>query len=408
MAASSASEPASLPSFPFAGSSGGEFPAELRRLLAEPTLTRVMLPSGHPAWLAAHLDHVRAVGADPRFSRALANRPGAPALGPISQQLPVSLPIIFNLDPPEHTRLRKLVAGAFTQRRMEEFRPEIERIVAGQIQEVADCGPPADLVRHFSAVIPGAVICELLGLPAADGDRIRRAAEAIVAVSGRSSQEVGATVADVLAYMADLIADRRMHPGPDLLSTLIAARDDDDKLSELELIVLCGTLFIAGNQSTINQISNLVLTLLEHPAELARLRDHPDLLPAAVEELLRFFPRPDGGRQIRIATANVEVGGVTVREGDAVLLSHTAANRDPAAFDEPDRLDLGRPDNHHLTFGVGVHFCLGAALARLQLQIAIGALLHRFPRLHLAVPAAELPWNDTGTHWALAELMVAW
>ena len=168
------------------------------------------------------------------------------------------------------------------------------------------------------------------------------------------------------------------------------------------------TLFIAGNQSTINQISNLVLTLLEHPAELAWLRDHPDLLPAAVEELLRFFPRPDGGRQIRIATADVEVGGVTVRAGDAVLVSHTAANRDTAAFGDPDRLNLARPDNHHLTFGVGAHFCLGAHLARLELQIAIGALLRHFPGLRLAVPVTELPWSDAGTHWALAGLRVTW
>jgi len=406
--ASSMSESPALPSFPFPGASGGEFPAELYRLLAEPELTRVMLPSGHPAWLAAHLDHVRAVGADPRFSRALAVQPGAPAIGPISQQLPGSLPIIFNLDPPEHTRLRKLVAGAFTQRKMEGHRPTIERIVAKQIQELAETGPPADLVRHFSAVIPGAVICELLGLPAAAGERFRRVAEAMLTVSGRSSEEVSAIRDEMLGYMIKLIADRRAQPGPDLLSALISARDNDDKLSELELIVLCGSLFIAGNQTTANQISNLVLTLLEHPAELAWLRDHPELLPVAVEELLRFFPKRDGGLQIRIATDDVEIGGVTVRAGDAVLISHTAANRDPATFDEPDRLDLGRPDNHHVTFGVGAHFCLGAQLARLELQIAIGALLRQFPGLRLAVPAAELAWNDTLTTWALAELMIAW
>ena len=408
MTASSMSEPPALPGFPFPGGSGGEFPAELHRLLAEPKLTRVMLPSGHPAWLAAHLDHVRAVGADPRFSRAMAVRPGAPAIGPISQQLPGGLPIIFNLDPPEHTRIRKLVAGAFTQRKMEGYRPSIERIVAQQVQELAESGPPADLVRHFSAVIPGAVICELLGLQAADGERFRRAAEGMLTVSGRSPEEVSAIRDEMLGRMIELIADRRANPGQDLLSTLISALDDDDKLSELELIVLCGTLFIAGNQTTANQISNLVLTLLEHPAELARLRDHPELLPVAVEELLRFFPKRDGGLQIRIATADVEIGGITVRAGDAVLISHTAANRDPAAFDEPDRLDISRPDNHHLTFGVGAHFCLGAQLARLELQIAIGALLHRFPGLRLAVPAAELPWTDILTTWALTELMVAW
>ena len=257
-------------------------------------------------------------------------------------------------------------------------------------------------------MIPGAVICELLGLPASDRDRIRRLAEVMLAVSGRSPEEVNATRLEVLGYMTELVTDRRAHPGQDLLSTLISARDDDDKLSEFELIVLCGTLFIAGNQSTINQISNLVLTLLKHPAELAWLRDHPDLLPAAVEELLRFFPRPDGGRQIRIATADVEVGGVTVRAGDAVLVSHTAANRDTAAFDDPDRLNLARPDNHHLTFGVGAHFCLGAHLARLELQIAIGALLRHFPGLRLAVPVTELQWSDAGTHWALAGLRVTW
>jgi nocardicin N-oxygenase len=291
---------------------------------------------------------------------------------------------------------------------MEGYRPTIERIVAKQIQELAESGPPADLVRHFSAVIPGAVICELLGLPAAGAERFRRAAEGMLTVSGRSSEEVSAIRDEMIGYMIELIADRRAQPGQDLLSTLISARDDDDKLSELELIVLCGTLFIAGNQTTTNQISNLVLTLLEHPAELAQLRDHPELLPVAVEELLRFFPKRDGGLQIRIATDDVEIGGVTVRAGEAVLISHTAANRDPAAFDEPDRLDLGRPDNHHVTFGVGAHFCLGAQLARLELQIAIGALLRQFPGLLLAVPAAELPWKDTLTTWALAELMIAW
>ncbi len=408
MTTPSAPDQAALPTFPFPGGAGGEFPAELRRLLAEPTLTKVMLPSGHQAWLAAHFEHVRAVGADPRFSRALAMRPGSPAIGPISQSLPVALPIIFNIDPPEHTRIRKLIAGAFTQRKIAGFRPRIEQIVAAQIRMLADCGPPADLVQNFSAVIPGAVICDLLGLPVADGERIRRLAEGMLAVSGRTPDEVADIRDEVLGYMIQLIADRRAHPGQDLLSAIIAARDEDDKLSELELIVLCGTLFIAGNQSTINTMSNLVLTLLEHPAELAWLRDHPDLLPVAVEELLRFFPRPDGGRQIRIATTDVEVGGVTVREGDAVLVSHTAANRDPAAFDEPDRLDLGRPDNHHLAFGAGAHFCLGAHLARLELQTAIGALLRHFPGLRLAIPAEQLPWSDAGTHWALTELMVTW
>jgi cytochrome P450 len=405
----SASTQSGMPRFPFPGDSVLEFSAELRRLLDQPTMTQVLLPSGHSAWLAVRYDDVRAVSTDRRFSRAEATRPGSPFVGALAVAPGADLPLISNMDPPEHTRLRKLVAGAFSPRRVEEMRSRIEQIVAERLDAVAAAGPPADLVGQLAVAVPITVICDLLGVPRTEQARIGRCSDVVISVSGHTAEEVRAAREELLGYLAGLVAAKRAHPGEDLLSALIAARDDDDRLSELELLLLAGFLLVSGHETSRNQIGNMIVILLEHPGELARLRAQPDLLPAAVEELLRYAQgAAGGGFSVRIATGDVELGGVRVRAGEAVVPARQAANRDAAVFADPDRLDVGRVANPHLTFGVGVHFCLGAQLARLELQIVLGAVLRRFPDLRLAVPATELRWRQGLTQRGLAELPVVW
>ncbi len=404
----SADQP-TLPMFPFPGDFSNDLPPGLRQRRDAGTMTKVQLASGHTAWLAVRYDDVRLVSTDRRFSRAEASRPDAPYTGPISMRPPSDLPVIVNLDPPDHTRIRKLVSGTFSPRRVEALRPRIEQIVAERLDAIEAAGRPADLVSQFAVPVPVTVICELLGAPQHGRDLIHRCADVLITVAGRTEEEVAQAQAELLGYLSELIADKRQHPGDDLLSGLIAARDNDDQLSEVELLVLAATLLIAGHETTANQIGSVVVTLLEHPDQLARLRAEPGLLPTAVEELLRFVPLgSEGGFGIRIATDDVEVGGVTVRAGEAVIPARYVANRDPAVFTDPDRLDVGRQERPHIAFGAGIHYCLGAQLARMELQISLTALLRRYPDLRLAVPASELVWRQGMAQRGLAELPVTW
>jgi len=402
-------EQSGMPRFPFPGESVLEFSPELRRLLDQPAMTKVVLPSGHWAWLAVRHEDVRAVSTDRRFSRAEATRPGSPFVGALVVAPGAGLPLISNMDPPEHTRLRKLIAGAFSPRRVEDMRPRIEQIVAERLDAVVAAGPPADLVADLAVAVPITVISELLGVPGTEQARIGRCSDVVISVSGHTAEQVQAARDEMLGYLGELLAAKRVHPGDDLLSALIVARDGEDLLSELELLLLAGFLLVSGHETSRNQIGSMILILLEHPAELARLRARPDLLPAAVEELLRYAQgAAGGGFSVRIATADVEVGGVTVRAGEAVVPARPAANRDPAVFTDPDRLDIARMPNPHLTFGAGIHFCLGAQLARLELQIVLDAVLRRFPDLRLAVPTTELQWRQGLTQRGLAALPVRW
>ena len=377
--------------------------AELQR---EQPVTKVDLPDGGSAWLVTRYADVRQVLTDPRFSRALAAQSDRPKRG---LEL-LAADSILGMDPPEHTRLRKLVASAFTARRVSELRPSVVRIVDELLDGLVDQPRPADLVHHFSLALPVRVICTLLGVPAEDLDKFHGWSDSVMADWDQDPDAIIGGFQAIGGYIAGLIEIKREEPADDLMTALIAARDEQDRLSEEELVRLGLTLLVAGHETTANQINMSLLTLLKYPDELAKLRDDPGLIPGAVEELMRFVQLGGGagGPVERIATEDMELGGVLIPAGDAVLPIFNAANRDPLAYDDPDRLDVTRQIASHLAFGAGVHHCLGAQLARMELQEAFAGLVRRLPGLRLAVPVEELRFKSGMIVYSLHELPVTW
>ena len=359
-------------------------------------------------WVLSRYDDVVTVLRDPRFGReAIANVVRDREL--FQDQTGPARSMLFR-DPPDHTRLRSLVQKAFTPRVVEGLRPRVQAIVDGLLDEVTPAGT-MDVIADVAYPLPVIVICEMLGVPASDRDAFKgwsldvaRSLDALVIPAETGIVERGVAARRAFGgYFRALIAERRRRPRPDLLSALIAAEEEGDKLSEAELLATCILLFVAGHETTVNLIGNGLLALLCHPAELARLRDDPKLAESAVEELLRY----DGPvqRTGRVAKEDVVLDGHKIAAGELVLALVGAANRDPAHFREPDRLDVARADNRHIAFGWGIHFCLGASLARLEAQITLATLLRRMPRLRLQSETAH--WRPTSVLRGLADLPVA-
>ncbi|MBB1158736.1 MULTISPECIES: cytochrome P450 [Amycolatopsis] len=342
-------------------------------------MIRVQMPRGEAAWLATRYADARLVLGDRRFSRALAQESDEPRMS--EYRRPGG---ILSMDPPDHTRLRTLVAKAFTARRVEELRPRVARLADDLIKELREHGQPADLVDLYALPIPVAVICELLGVPVADRPQFREWSDAALSTTRLTPEEAERSREELRAYMAGLIAEHRAQPQDDLMTALIEARDVRDRLTELELVDLCVGILVAGHETTASQIPNFVYALLDQHEHWERLCADPSLIPTAVEELLRFVPLGAGAGFARYATEDVEVGDVLVRQGEPVLVAIGAANRDRLQFGAADQLVLDRGDNHHLGFGHGVHHCLGAPLARLELQEALRALTRELPGLRLA------------------------
>jgi len=296
---------------------------------------------------------------------------------------------MLDRDPPDHTRLRGLVSKAFTPKALERLRPDIQQIVNTLLDKVERHGE-MDLIDEFAYPLPVNVICDMLGVPVKDHERfkqwgldIARGLDAIMLPPDSEVLQRSIAGRRALAeYFRELIAERRAAPRDDMLSALIAAEEAGDKLNEDELLATCLLLLVAGHETTVNLIGNGTLALLRHPAELRRLREAPGIIGTAVEELLRF----DGPvqRTARIPSEDIVIGGRTIPKGELVMPFLGAADRDPAQFPDPHRLDLTRADNRHIAFGMGIHFCLGAPLARMEGQIAINTLLKRLPKLALA------------------------
>lgn len=390
--------PSALPRFPFDTPFLLDDEPAHARLRVETPVARVQLADGTPVWAALGHEAVRTVLTDPRFSRAAGTAPGAPTLTPGITSKPDN---ILNMDPPQHSRLRRLVAPVFTSRALELRRPRIQEITDGLLDAIAEHGPPADLVSLVAYPLPITALCDLLGMPYADIDRVAHLLDQI-GVDGRTDLSPL-----VVAYMSELIAAKRQHPDGHLLSQLIEAHDQGDRLSEPELLQLTMGMILAGHETTANQLPNSLLTLFRHPDQLTLLRARPELVPGAVEELLRFT-RLLSSVFSRTATEDVELEGVTVPAGDTVFALHYAANRDGRVYREPDRFDVTREGPPHLSFGLGPHVCLGAPLARIELQVALASLLRRFPGLELAVPESQLEWRQGNVVRAVHALPVRW
>jgi cytochrome P450 len=383
------SETSTLPLFPFDTPPEQDGEPEHRRLLTDCPVSRVRMADGTPVWVVASAAGVRTVLTDPRFSRAAASVPGAPTLTPgISSQSDNML----NMDPPGHTRLRRLVAGPFTARMVEQRRPRIQEIADGLVDAMVAQGPPADLVEALAMPLPITVVCDLLGMPYEDVEPVRRLSEVTQAIDAYPVEAIMRAAGEMVAYITALVAARQATPGDDLTTQLIDARDRDDRMSPHEVVQMITGIIVAGHETTACQLPISMLTLFRHPDQLALLRERPELAPGAVDELLRYV-RLLPAAFSRVTTADVEVDGFTVPAGESVFALQYAANRDGAAYPEPDRFDITRAGPPSLTFGTGPHVCLGATLARVELQVAIGTLLRRLPRLALAVPEASIEWR---------------
>jgi cytochrome P450 len=376
---------------------------EIRAISRDRPVFRAELPEGRIVWLVSGYENVREMIIDQRFSRALAVAPGQAQQG--FEMFAASS--INGMDPPEHTRLRKLVAGAFTARRVEALRPRVASIVSELIDTMLDRPQPADLVAAFSLPLPAQVICEMLGVPAEDIEQFHTWSDAVMGDWQRDSDEIMTAVVELYGYFGRLIEIKRARPSDDLMSALIAARDDADRLSEEELTVLGCTLLIGGHETTANQINLSLLLLFDHPGEAAKLRADEGLIPGAVEELLRYV-RLGGLAPARVTKEDVEIGGVTIPAGEQVIPLIATANRDSSVFSDPDRLDVTRDAASHLAFGAGVHHCIGAQLARVELQEAFRGLVSRLPGLRLAVPASKLEFKPGMAIHSLRELPVRW
>ncbi len=380
--------------------------AELRALIRARPVTHVELPDGRTAWLVTGYDEVREVLIDRRYSRALAAAPDRPKRG-LEVVIAKSL---LGMDPPEHSRLRRLAAAAFTERRMQALRPRVAALVSELIDEMVTGPRPVDLVRAFSLPLPANVICALLGVPADDVEKFHGWSDTLMGGWNRTEDQMAAAYHAITDYMTELVGLKREQPADDLITVLIAARDEGDRLTEEELVRFSWGLLLAGHETTANMINMSLVALCHQPDQMARLRADPDMIPGAVEEIMRFvqFGGDVTVPLARVTTEEVRLGGVTIPAGEAVLPMLNAANRDPSMFDDPDRFDLSREPKSHLGFGAGAHHCLGAQLARMELQEAYRGLLGRLPGLRMAVPLEEIRFKPDQLVASMRELPVTW
>ncbi|MFS8100713.1 cytochrome P450 [Lentzea alba] len=388
-------------SYPFGPVDGLEIDPTYTRLQEDEPLARVQLPHGEEGWLLTRYDDVRLALGDPRFSLAQAAVRDTPRMG--AQRMGA---ILTDLDPPDHTRLRRLLAHAFTVRRVEQLRANAERLAGELLDDMEKAGPPADLVTAYAVPLPGLMVCDLLGVPYEDRDHFQDLAAAFMSITALTDEEKMARLGELAGYLAGLADQRRVHQGDDLISALVVAQEEGDRLTAEELVQLTVLLLGAGYDSTAAHIANSVHTLLQFPDQAELLRSQPELMPGAVEELLRWIPAQEISDILpRYALEDVELSGGTVLAGEPVLLAKHAANRDPRQYPDPDRFDVTRNAKGHLTFGHGPHHCIGAQLARMDLQVALTAILRRFPELRLA---EEVQWRTGMAMRGPLAMQVAW
>jgi cytochrome P450 len=378
---------------------------EYTRSRLEAPIRRVRLASGTTAWLVTRFDDQRMLMADPRISADM-RRPGYPAEGTAVEGR--SSITFITMDEPEHSRLRRMLTSWFRLKRIEEMTPGVQRVVDGCLDTLLAGPNPGDLVETVALAIPSLVICDLLGVPYADHDFFQDKAKAVVRRSTTREDRTTAHNA-IVDYLDDLVGRKIAEPRDDLLSGL-AQRVTDGELTRREAAAMGSLLLVAGHETTANMIAMSTVVLLQHPDQLARVRDtdDPAVVPAAVEELLRYLTIIQNGRR-RVATSDIEIRGQLIRAGEGVILQNDAGNRDPEAFPgDPDTLDISRNARGHLAFGFGVHQCLGQPLARLELRVVLSTLFRRIPTLALATGLDELPYKHDAFAYGVYQLPVTW
>ncbi|WP_394620434.1 cytochrome P450 [Lentzea sp. JNUCC 0626] len=363
--------------------------------------------NGDNVWLVTGHDEARAVLAAPQMSSDRVNSPRAKAM--LSPELHAELfpperqagSFIF-MDAPEHTRFRRLLTGQFTVRRMRDLTPRIHEIVTAQLDAMLEKGAPADLVHDFALPVPSLVICELLGVDYGDRDEFQKRTAKLLSLNTTVEEQIKNTT-EMRAFMKGLVLGKRANPGNDLLSGLV----QDTDLTDDELTGIANLLLIAGHETTANMLALGTFALLEHPDQWAKLRDNPELVDNAVEELLRYLSIISSGVS-RHAKEDVVIGGVTIKAGDTVVVSVPAVNRDDSQYEDPHALLVDRPRGHHVAFGHGIHQCLGQQLARVEMVVGFTELLKRLPALKLAVPADEVPLRTDMSIYGVHSLPVTW
>lgn len=392
---------------PFTATAAGARAQLYAHLTAEAPVARATLPSGAPIWLVTRYETVRRVLNDPALTKAPS------ALGRlVAQSRPDLLPYfaahVLAADGEEHARRRRLVVTAFSRRAVERLEPRVRELAQSLLDELDPGDPDAvvDLFEGYAYPLPMAVICELLGMPVEVRERFH---ELVVKIWTHGmfipADELGAALDEQLALVQSVIEAKRAEPDEALISALVAARDGEHRLTEEELTSMVNLLAVAGHETTSNLLANGTAALLAHPDQLARLRTDPDLLPTAVEELLRFATPVQTAFPV-VSAADVQLDGVTIPAGEAIFPAVLAANRDPRFVDEPDVLDITRTSKPNLGFGHGPHHCLGVSLARLEARIGFATLLERYPDLSLAVDPSELTWQANVMFHGLSALPV--
>ena len=397
-----------VPDYPMPRAAGCPFdpPPALRALQDHAPIGRIRLWDGSTPWLVTRYEDVRAVLADPRISSDTTH-PHFPFQSPAIKERRRMQRTFISMDDPEHAQHRRMVTATFSIKHVEALRPAIQKIVDDLIDTMLAGPRPVDLVQEFALPVPSLVICELLGVPYADHDFFQANSKILIKRTTTVEQARTATQ-ELMDYLDRLIGTKLAHPADDLLSTL-AERVRTGELSRREAAATGMLLLIAGHETTANMIALGTLALLRNPDQLARLRDSddPKTVASAVEELLRYLSIVHTGRR-RVALEDIEIGGVSIRAGEGVVLANEIANHDPAVFPAPDRLDVDRNPRNHVAFGFGVHQCLGQPLARVELQVVYSTLYRRIPTLRLAVDLDRIPFKHDGSVYGVYELPVTW
>jgi cytochrome P450 len=366
---------------------------------------RVRLPSGDLAHLVLDYDEVEQVLKDRRFSRNFRYE-GAPRMV-LTEDMSLNPNAIVNLDPPEHTRLRRSIQWAFRPANAASWAPKVQRVTDGLLDGIIAAGPPADLVESFAKLLPVSVMCELVDVPEADREKLIAWTGVFFSTDAVAAQQRDEASYNFFNYARQLVAARRAEPRDGLLDALVRACDVDQTLSPAELYQMVLALFIGGQENTSAILARGIFTLLRQREPFEALRADPGLIEQAVEEILRYEVASEGAF-LRVATEDVELGSGAIPRGTAVQVSLPAANRAAGRFADPDAFDIGRARNPHLTFGAGAHFCPGAPLARLELRIALGAVVARLPGLRLAIDPADVRYSQDSLVRALLSLPVSW
>lgn len=399
------SRTAAPPRFPFRRDAQFELPEEYAVAREKCPVAPVQLWNGQQAWLLTRYEHYCKVLLDDRFSGEFA-REDFPTVTEARRTIDKLERAFVGMDNPRHDKFRRMFIKEFTTKRMLALKPKVEALTDRLLDAMEEQGPPGDLVAALAVELPALVMCDLFGSPYEDHTYIAKCAAGRHGLS-QSAGEAAQSAKDLVAYCRQLIADKEKAPADDMLSRVIQEQVLPGNLGREELADICSMILRAGHDTTTNMISLGTLLLLEHPGELEKLKASPELITSATEELLRFLT-PVQFAPRRVALEDVEIGGSAIKGGDGVFGVSASANRDPEAFPDPDRFDIARDAGHHVTFGYGIHRCLGQQLARIELHVVFGKLFHRFPTLRIAEPFEKLPFKYDSQIYGLYRLPVEW